>query len=346
MRGAMVAVWRGLVWIVGSVSVAVLLVRAFDTPLAPPLRPAADAYDAAIAQILSPLAPWLSALLGSVNGLAGSGALLHPHWTHIFVAASLHMAPRVDATFGVGGVAAGVLWCLQLTGAMVLAAILAVYVASVPAFAVPNSAAGFVVGVFLAAAAWISALANWQDVEMPDDERAEKAEANARWWTLDSIISGYSVAFVLAMICAGMVALMMGWLDAETARMLLVLVVVLWVLVVAVRWLVMLSFEPDDPDDGFLRAGGLATTIAWSAIVVAAAILADTLSLRSGALPVGLALALAAVPIVGAYYLADVGISRLTGRSPDAGGRAATPALGMFIIGGGAILVASWALAA
>lgn len=337
----MVAVWRGLVWIVGSLSVAVLLGQAFDTPLMTPLRPAFDAYDAALARLLAPLAPWLSDLLGAMSGLVGSGAGLYPHWTHLFVAAALHMAPRLDATFGVGGAAGGVLWCLQLAGALVLAAVLAAYAGSAPSFAVPNSQIGFVVGVFLSTAAWISAIANWQDVEIAEDERAEKLEAARRWRLIDSTISASGVLVVLAMICIGMVGLMLGLMAARTAQTLLIALVALWVIAVLIRWLALWPFEPNDPDDGFLPGGGIIAVVAWTAIATAVAALADALSLRSGASLIGFALVLAAVPIVGAYYAADAAIGRLIGRSPEAS-RAATPALGVFIFGGGVVLVASW----
>jgi len=337
----MVAVWRGLVWIVGSLSLAVLLGQAFDTPLIAPLRPTFDAYDAALAQILAPLAPWLSDLLGAMSGLVGDGARLYPHWTHLFVAGALHMAPRLDATFGIGGAVGGALWCLQLAGALVFAAAMAAYAGSAPALAVPNSQAGFVVGVFLSTAAWISAIANWQDVEIAEDERAEKLEAGRPWRLVDSTISASGVLVVLAMICIGMVGLMLGLMVAQTALALLVALVVLWVLAVLLRWLAMWPFEPNDPDDGFLRGGGIVTVVAWTAIATAVAALADALSLESGASLIGLALVLAALPFVAVYYVADTAVGRLAGRSREAS-RAATPALGVFVFGGGVVLVASW----
>jgi hypothetical protein len=336
----MIALWRGLVWTLGSLSVAVLLREAFDVGLVQPLHQALAAYDAGVAAAHAPVEPWLTPLLPLLSAAVDGGTTLYPHWTHVFLVALLHMLPRIDATYGAGGIAAGAVWCLQAIAALALALVVAAEVGAAPFIAVA-SAEGLFIGVFVASALCISAVANFRDSEEPEDVRAARDEAVQRWWARYSVARAFGFAFILAIVLVVMVGLMTGWLDREGAERTLIVFVLLWFLTVLVRWIYAMLFAPRDEVDDFLAANGLAMNVALLSMFVALMPLADYLTPQAGVLAVVWVAFLAAMPVAALFHAGRGAIGRLIGQGAKLE-PPATPALGIFLAGGAAILFANF----
>lgn len=338
----MIALWRGVVWVIGSLSVAVLLREAFQLRLVAPLQAALDGYDRVLAIALAGVEPGVAALLQPLHAAIGGGVRLYPHWSHVFLVAVLHMAPRVDARYGVGGGVAGVLWCAHAIAALALSLVCAAYVGAAP-FVAGASNEGFFVGVFVAAAFCISVIANnWQ----ADDEAAlARKEASdrrwSRWFARNSIVFGFLVAFSLAIIGLGMIGLIMGVVDQDEAGYVLVGLLLLWVALSFVRFIFYLLFVPPDETDDLVAGNGMVTNVAIMAMFLVLLPLADQISPRAGIRAVALALFLAALPIAAIYYAGRNAIGRLIGRNDGYVGALGPPALGVFIAGGAAILFAN-----
>jgi hypothetical protein len=336
----MLALWRGLIWTLGSLSVAVLLREVFDVGLVQPLHQALAAYDAGVATALARVEPWLTPLLPLLDATVDGGTTLYPHWTHVFLVALLHMLPRIDANYGVGGIAAGAVWCLQALAALALALVVAAYVGAAPFIAVA-SAEGLFIGVFIASAFCISAVANFRDSDEPEDVRAERDEAAQRWWDRSRVVQDFGIAFILAIVLVVMIGLTTGWLDEASAEHMLIVFVLLWVATILVRWIYEFLFSPRDEFDDFLATNSFVMNIALLSMFVALMPLADLLTPRAGWRVVAYVALLAALPVAALFHAGRGAIGRLIGQGAKLE-PPATPALGVFLAGGAAILFANF----
>jgi hypothetical protein len=113
----MIAVVRAVAWIVGSLSVAVLFRQGFGSELAPAVRPVLDSFAWTVQSVFSVVeAPINAFILPHVAALAGTGPVLLAHWPYVFLIALLHMWPRPSASGGMDALQWG-----QALGAVVLA---------------------------------------------------------------------------------------------------------------------------------------------------------------------------------------------------------------------------------
>ncbi|MBL9098890.1 MAG: hypothetical protein JNK07_18305 [Alphaproteobacteria bacterium] len=338
----MVAIWRGFIWMIGSVSAAVLLQLAFDVRLAPFAQRILDEYDRGVAIAAGHVEPWVAAFLPVLHAAIGGGLQLQPHWTHVFLVVFLHLSPRGNATYGVGDLAAAVLKCLQAVGAILFATVAAAFVGAAP-FVEPLSEEGFFVGVFIASALCISVASNFRVSEEPADQA--RYEASDAWWsrsrTRQMIVDGFAVAVVLAIICLGMVGLMLGWLDVRSAEFILLVVGLAIFVAVNVRGFYRFLFSPRDEADDFIAGNSAMMNIALSSMVLVLLPLADHLSPRQSIRGPMWMILLAAVMVTAAHYFGRKALWTAVGRSDDASEAPSVPALGVFIAGGATILFAS-----
>lgn len=146
----MVAVVRAVSWIVGSLSVAVMFRQAFDVSLASAVRPVLGTYERTVQAAFAAVEPPINTfVLPHVAAFAGSGTTLLAHWPYVFLVALLHMWPRPGASGGMTALQWG-----QAIGATVLAFVGALTVGSLTFF---SGVASTVIALFA-----IGALAaNW-----------------------------------------------------------------------------------------------------------------------------------------------------------------------------------------
>jgi hypothetical protein len=336
----MLPIWRGLVWTIGSLSVAVLLRDAFDAPVAPIVRSVLDAYAAALASATAPLEPLVTRLLSSLKEALGAGATLYSHWTHVFVIALLHMLPRADATFGTTGLAAGALWTMQAFVALALALVCAAYVGGAP-FVAEASEEGMFVALFIASAFLINAVANDGDDGEAEEAPGERSEFVDRWPLRYAFARAFTFAVILAVICSALVGLMFGWLDqasAERMSVALILTAIALAFAFFLAQLIYRAVNAERDDALFLNYGVLPGT-ALLFMFLSLLPLSDQLSPGIASSPIAYMAIVAAVPVASGWWFARQTIGRLIGRDDGKYDARGTAALGMFIAGGAAIVV-------
>lgn len=114
--GLMLLLWRSLIWVAGSLSVAAIARTAIELPLLPLFATVLESYDRTLRLVLNPLTPVVSALLPAADDALGSGAALQPYWPHLLLVAGLHMAPQAGGDQC--GARVRALWWAQILGAI------------------------------------------------------------------------------------------------------------------------------------------------------------------------------------------------------------------------------------
>lgn len=330
----MVLIWRALVWIVGSLSLAALLGPVYGVRLTPILHNVVAAYDHLATAMLAPIGSWVTMLVTPIHDTIGGGQHLLPHWPHVLVVVLLHLLPSIDATYGVGGWTAGALWCAQAIAALLLTLPIAAYVGAAP-FLKTGSQEGFFVGALMSAALAVSWIALYSGSDEPGDEaEAARLEERQRWSEWNTMVLGVGMATGLTVILILMLGLLLKLIDESAAYNLAFGVGMVLLVAGGIVGIYRMLFEPDDEPE-FSSATAVVSTISMG---IGLMLVADSVSPQFTGYPLlYLWLFIAGIPIAGGYYLIRKKLGELTGR-PTAVAESGTPALGMFILGSVAIV--------
>lgn len=314
----MVAIARALVWIFGSLSLAVLYCQARSVRLAPALESVLAAYDNALQTVLAAAAWPINALLPQLPAGVGAGTTLLPHWPHVFLVVVAALFPRLDGNAGTA-----VRWSYALVASVVGLAV-TVIVGTVPLLA-GATVADFVVLGFVSAAFGASVWEEWSAYP----KQGSYTENWADWFFFAALGVGVSGAGL---------AMLGGLISAATARDAWPVVVVLS-FVASVVGHVIDAFR----DTSRVGRGLLQAPVAYAvrlALLVGALLLALDMSVAVGG-PSEFLLLLGAA-LAGLFGTVVVSVERAVrgAEAVDQDG-VLPPSLGVFLLGAAAILAAN-----
>ncbi|MBL8781711.1 MAG: hypothetical protein JNL06_12320 [Alphaproteobacteria bacterium] len=346
----MVFIVRGLVWLTGSLSVAVLLRGALELPMTGEVAGVLAGCEQLVALLAPAAASLVEFVLPAVDEALGSGATLQPHAPLIFLIVLLHFLPRLDETYGLEGVASGVLWCLQSAFAVAGAVLVTAALGAAPLFG-ENLTANFLLLVFL----WTDLISNvWGDVGGAFAERVGELETgeSQREVTWGSILRyAAQPVFFLTVLFAAMIYFYVRRLgefrvDVVAGALLVYAVLAALILLFAV-------WRRPRVETPLLRRSIFAapvTTVSRIALLGAALFVSGTLPVegrsarRATRYVMGFA-TLAAMPLAAVVIGASFAIDWATGRAWDQRPPPAPSALGLFILGGASLVFAGYAFA-
>ncbi len=335
----MIVLWRGTIWILGSLSVAVIARATFELTISPPVDQALALYSDAVRIALEPVRPAIAGLLPTVGRTLDTGVDLQAHWPHIFLLTLMHLAPRADAS---RAGADGVLWWLQAAGASVLAVVIAAMLAGAPLLG-DNMQASVALAVLIACELLVNL---FHDVEGTIAERVSEFETGDtnRQVTWRSILqyvlyplAGLTVLLAAAIYYfvsqAGWAGVLMYW------QLILGFYVAGAVLILS--WAVVL--QPREKPRTLRRSVFSAPItnlgrvgLGLALLCIAVALVPAGRSVRRGTRRVALLAMALAFPLAAVFILGRLGINSLLGREEM--GPPAPSALGLFIVGGAVLL--------
>jgi hypothetical protein len=346
----MIGAVRGLVWLTGSLSVAVLLQSVLRLEVTAEIAALLAGFEGLVAASAPIVMPAVDLVLLSVDDALGSGAALHPHWPLVFLVVLLHLLPRLDATYGVARAASGVLWCLQAAGAVLGAVVVAAVLGAAPLLG-DNLTANFLFLVFIMSELISNA---WGDFGGAFAERAGEIETGEKrgevtWRSIFAYAS--NGLFFLSAIFAGAIYYYVrsrGGISVDA-----IVVAALSYGILAALILVWAILRRPRAYPSLLRRGifeAPITNIARAALLGAALFVSGTLpvegsSARRAVRYVMAFATLVALPIAALVIGASFAIDWATGRQWEERPAPEPSALGIFFLGGAALLLGGTGLA-
>ena len=330
----MTVVTRLMVWIIGSLSTAVLLRLALEPRLLPPPLQALEVYDGAVRAAFAWVEPLLTPHLPMLYRAIGAGTQLQPHWPHVFLIAALAMAPRAEREPGLAAGASLTLRLFQAAGAAVLALAATTYVGTAP-FLQANMTANFVVAVFIVSALMINLVDDAFDAIFEVDESSDappQSGERRRWLAMFVLAVGLTLVFIA--LIAGLLRLTdVATTERNVWGVFLLALALIWAFAF---W----RNSSADDDEPMLKRGFLAAPLT----VTARLVLLFTVFPLSSALMHPIVVARGVLFIALAFLAAFFGSRKVLDMVLRRKGERLPPsALGVFLLGGGGLLIVqSW----